>query len=149
MAKARVDAIARDVPHDTVPLVPRKQGQKQGQRQGELLLDWRKRISDHIAYALLVYTGLQIFVTIAALHGTGHGTGGSMLPSLALVLLVAGIIPACRQMERRWTRLSDLEAGDPALAGAFYRDRAIVWGGAIGLPFIVTGGFRLMALLLG
>jgi hypothetical protein len=141
MAKARFDAIARDVPHNSVPLVPLKPGIK----RGELLLDWRKRISDHIAYALLVYTGLQIFVTIAALHGTG----GSMLPSLALVLLVGGIIPACRQMERRWTRLSDLEAGDPALAGAFSRDRAIVWGGAIGLPFIVTGGFRLMSVLLG
>jgi hypothetical protein len=28
-------------------------------------LDWRKRMSDNIAYALLVYTGLQIFVTMA------------------------------------------------------------------------------------
>ena len=141
MAKARFDAIARVVPRKSRPPAPRRQGRE----QGALLLDWRKRISDHIAYALLVYTGLQIFVTIAALHGEG----GSMLPSLALVLLVAAIIPACRMMERRWTRLSDVEAADPALAGAFYRDRAIVWGGALGLPFIVTGSFRLLALLLG
>jgi hypothetical protein len=100
------------------------------------MLDWRKRISDHIAYALLVYTGLQIFVTIAALR---EGSA-SVLPGLALVVLVAGIIPACRQMERRWTRLSDAEAVDPARAPAFYRDRALR-GGAIGLPFIVTGAF--------
>jgi hypothetical protein len=53
------------------------------------MLDWRKRISDHIAYALLVYTGLQIFVTIAALR---EGSA-SVLPGLALVVLVAGIIP--------------------------------------------------------
>ncbi len=31
-------------------------------------LDWRKKMSDTIAYALLVYTGLQIFVTMQALH---------------------------------------------------------------------------------
>jgi hypothetical protein len=136
MAKARIDAIARVAPQKLRPPAHLK--------QGDAVLDWRKRISDHIAYALLVYTGLQIFVTIAALHGTG----GSLLPSLALVLLVGGIIPACRQMERRWTRLSDAEATDPARAPVFYRDRAMVWGAAIGLPFIVTGGFRLMVLLL-
>ena len=27
-------------------------------------IDWRKRMSDTIAYALLVYTALQIFVTM-------------------------------------------------------------------------------------
>ena len=137
MAKARVEAIARIAPRKARP-IPRT-------RRGEAMLDWRKRISDHIAYALLVYTGLQILVTIAALR---EGSA-SVLPGLALVVLVAGIIPACRQMERRWTRLSDAEAGDPARAPAFYRDRALVWGAAIGLPFIVTGGFRLLAMMVG
>ena len=32
-------------------------------------IDWRKRMSDNIAYALLVYTALQIFMTMGALHG--------------------------------------------------------------------------------
>jgi hypothetical protein len=58
-------------------------------------LDWRKRMSDNIAYALLVYTVLQIFVTMGALHGKG----GSMLPYFALIMLVAAIIPACRRFE--------------------------------------------------
>lgn len=66
-------------------------------------LDWRRRMSDHIAYALLVNTALQIFVTMGALKSKG----GSLLPYFALVILVAAIIPACRRFEHRWNRLSD------------------------------------------
>jgi choline dehydrogenase len=35
-----------------------------------------------------------------------------MLPYLALVILIIGIIPACRRFERRWNRLSDEQAAD-------------------------------------
>lgn len=107
------------------------------------VLDWRKRMSDNIAYALLAYTGLQIFVTMHALKNTQ----GSILPYLALIILVVAIIPACRRFERRWNRLSDAEAAMPELAGYFRRDRAALWLLAIGLPFLVTGGFRLLGLL--
>ena len=61
--------------------------------------DWRKAMSDHVAYGLLVYTALQIFVTVKAL---AEGTS-SLLPYLALVVLVAGIIPVCRWFEKRWS----------------------------------------------
>lgn len=104
-------------------------------------LDWRKRMSDHIAYALLAYTGLQIFVTMGALNAKS----GSLLPYFALVVLVAAIIPACRRFERRWNRLSDAQAVDPALAPYYRRDRNWVWALAIGLPFVVTGMFKLLA----
>jgi hypothetical protein len=50
-------------------------------------IDWRKRMSDNIAYALLVYTALQIFVTMSALKSEG----GSLLPYLALIILVAAL----------------------------------------------------------
>src|SRR5690606_39421791 len=79
--------------------------------QTQKVVDWRKKISDHVAYGLLAYTGLQIFVTMSALKGET----GSILPYFSLVLLVAAIIPACRAIERRWTRLDDIEALDPAL----------------------------------
>ena len=105
-------------------------------------LDWRKRMSDHIAYALLAYTGLQIFVTMGALNAKS----GSMLPYFALIVLVAAIIPACRRFERRWNRLSDAQAVDPALAPYYRRDRNWVWVLAIGLPFVVTGVFKLLAI---
>ncbi|MBS0481687.1 MAG: hypothetical protein JSR96_05935 [Proteobacteria bacterium] len=108
-------------------------------------LDWRKRMSDNIAYALLVYTGLQIFVTMGALHSKG----GSLLPYFALILLVAAIIPACRRFERRWARLDDAQAADPAYRGHFRRDQMWLWLIAIGLPFAVTGLFKGLALAFG
>lgn len=107
-------------------------------------LDWRRAMSDNIAYALLVYTGLQIFVTV---HALKEGSA-SMLPYLALIVLVAAIIPACRAFERRWVALDDAEAADPALKPAFRRDQLALWALAIGLPFILTGFFKLLATIL-
>lgn len=111
-------------------------GDTQAERaQPKHMLDWRKRMSDHVAYALLVYTGLQIFVTLQSIKGDGH----SMLPYFALIILVAAIIPACRLFERRWDGIGDEAAADPDLAGRFRRDIAFLWAGAIGLPFLLTG----------
>lgn len=109
-------------------------------RQGAV--DWRRKMSDHIAYALLVYTALQIFVTVGALKSTG----GSLLPYLALIILVIAIIPACRRFERRWNRLNDDQAHDAALAPYYRRDRLMLWLLAIGLPFALTGMFKGLAL---
>lgn len=108
-------------------------------------LDWRRRMSDHIAYALLVYTALQIFVTMGALKAEG----GSLLPYMTLVVLVGAIIPSCRRFERRWNRLSDAQAASPEFASYYRRDLAWLWALAIGLPFVVTGLFRGLAYLFG
>ena len=109
------------------------------------VLDYRKRMSDNIAYALLVYTGLQIFVTMGSLAGKG----GSLLPYFALVILVAAIIPACRNFEKRWNRLSDAQAADPQFRPWFRRDLMGLWALAIGLPFVVTGLFKGLAFAFG
>ena len=100
-------------------------------------LDWRKKMSDNVAYALLVYTGLQIFVTMGALK---NGSG-SVLPYLALIVLVAAIIPGCRLFEKRWDSLSDGQAANPELRGRFRRDLAVLWLCAIGLPLALTALF--------
>lgn len=105
--------------------------------------DWRKAMSDHVAYSLLIYTGLQIFVTVHALKSGSY----TALPYFALIVLVAGIIPACRWFERRWVDLDDEQASDPSYAPAFRRDLAALWGLAIGLPFILTGLFKGIAVL--
>lgn len=105
--------------------------------------DWRKGMSDNVAYALLVYTALQIFVTVHAIKQVGS----SILPYLALVVLVVGIIPACRRFEKRWRDLSDEEAADPALEGAYRRDQVLLWVLAIGLPFALTALFMGLAAL--
>ena len=102
-------------------------------------LDWRKRMSDHVAFALLIYTGLQIFVTMTALKG-GHG--GSIMPYFALIFLVAAIIPGARWFEARWSGLSDAAASNPEFADAFKRDRLAVWLCAIGLPFGLTAAYK-------
>ena len=46
------------------------------QKRSGRKLDWRRRMSDNVAYALLVYTGLQIWVTM----GTLKNGSGSILP---------------------------------------------------------------------
>lgn len=122
MGKAIDDAAAADA-HET------------GHRR-----DLRKAMSDNVAYALIVYTALQIFMTV---HAMKQGVS-SILPYLALVVLVAGIIPACRWFEKRWVNLSDAEAADPALMGAFRRDQIMLWALAIGLPVGLTLIFKLL-----
>ncbi|WP_296722577.1 hypothetical protein [Erythrobacter sp.] len=113
--------------------------QRQGMASaGTRARDWRKAMSDHVAYGLLVYTGLQIFVTVKALS---EGTS-SLLPYLALIVLVAGIIPALRWFEGRWIGLNDDEAADEAYAAAFRRDVAGLWTLAIGLPFALALAFK-------
>jgi hypothetical protein len=98
-------------------------------------IDWKRRMSDHVAYALLVYTGLQIFVTMNALKGE-HG---SILPYFGLVLLVVAIIPGCRMFEQRWERLGHADASHADLRQLFIRDAVVLWLAAISLPLIVTG----------
>ncbi|MCX7676794.1 MAG: hypothetical protein N2Z59_05390 [Alteraurantiacibacter sp.] len=102
-------------------------------------------MSDNVAYALLVYTGLQIGVTMTMIDGAG----GTILPYFALVLLVFAIIPAARLFEARWSEMSDTDAADPAYAKAFLRDRLALWLSAIGLPFALALLFRGVGLLLG
>lgn len=102
--------------------------------------DWRKAMSDHVAYALLVYTGITIFGTVKALEA---GTS-SILPYAALIVLVAGIIPACRWFEKRWSGLSEFEAHSDSAPDGFRRDTVALWLLAIGLPIALTALFKLI-----
>ena len=106
-------------------------------------LDWRQRMSDNVAYALVIYTTLHIFATVGAMKETGMKS----MALLALVVLVAGIIPACRAFERRWRDLPDSVAADPAMKPAFRRDQVALWLLAIGLPFVFTAAFKAIASL--
>ena len=101
-------------------------------------IDWRRSISDHVAYALLVYTTLQLFFTV---HALNEGASG-LTPYLALIVLVAGIIPVWRWFEARWSDLDDAEAANPAHAITFRRDVMAIWALAIGLPFGLTLLFK-------
>lgn len=107
-------------------------------------VDWRHKVSDHVAYGLLVYTGLHIFVTMTQLKNGG----GSILPYFALVVLVVAIIPACRLIERRWEQLASSGVEDEDLAPLFRKEMGLLWLCAIGLPIGLTFLFKgMMALL--
>jgi len=106
-------------------------------------VDWRKKMSDNVAYGLLVYTGLQIFVTMHEIQGTS----ASILPLFVLVVLVAAIIPLFRGFERKWEHLTDEQAHNLAFKAAFRRDQVRVWLLAAVLPFAITGLFKLLSIL--
>jgi hypothetical protein len=108
-----------------------------------VMIDWRKKMSNNVAYGLLVYTALQIFVTMHEIQGRN----ASILPVFVLVVLVAAIIPMFRHFERRWEHLTDAQAHDPAFQRAFRRDQVKVWILAAVLPFLITGGFKALSLL--
>ena len=110
-------------------------------RTGERAVDWRKAMSDNVAIALIVYTALNIFLTVGAIKETGLKS----LAMVCLVLLVAGIIPACRKFEKRWRDISEEAAHDRTLAGAYRRDQALLWLLALGLPFALTVLFKAIA----
>ena len=102
--------------------------------------DLRKAMSDHVATALLVYTGLQIFATV---HAMREGMA-NIAPYVILVILVAGIIPFCHKYERRWTALSDAQAADPEMRSAFKRDVIVLWALTLVVPIGLTAFFKLV-----
>ncbi|MEP7348800.1 MAG: hypothetical protein ABI668_02475 [Sphingorhabdus sp.] len=99
-----------------------------------------KRISDHVAVALVVYTLALIFVTSPAMESEGT----SIFPYFMLVVFVAMVIPACRSMEHRWKALEASELGDGGLHTRFLIDRVKLWIAAIAIPLILAGLFNAM-----
>ena len=97
-----------------------------------------KRMSTHIAYALVVYTLLLIFIVSPELETKGM----AIWPYFALVALVAAVIPVCRNGERRWQAL-DAGSGDE-LEGRLKLDEVKLWIGAFGIPIVLMLLFKLI-----
>lgn len=95
---------------------------------------YAKRISDHVAIALVIYTLALIFVTSPAMHSEGT----SILPYFMLVVFVAMVIPSCRNMERRWQTLETSEMGASDLESRFTADRIKLWVAALGIPVVLA-----------
>jgi hypothetical protein len=95
---------------------------------------YAKRISDHVAIGLVVYTLMLIFVT----SPTMESKGTSILPYFMLVIFVGMVIPACRNMERRWKALEASDLGDDGLQTRFAIDRVKLWLTAISIPIILA-----------
>jgi hypothetical protein len=91
-----------------------------------------KRMSTHIAYALVVYTLLLIFEVSPQMVSKDM----SILPYFVLVALVAAVIVPCRNFERRWQHI-DAAGDSESHNGQFTREMIGLWLCAIGLPTLL------------
>ncbi|GHC85686.1 hypothetical protein [Novosphingobium pokkalii] len=104
-----------------------------------------KQISNAVAFGLMVYTALQIFLTMRALEELDN----TLLPIMALVVLVGAIIPLYRRLEKRWDATAAILADDPpALSAALTRTRLTIWAISIGLPLLVTVAIKGLVVLI-
>ena len=87
-----------------------------------------KRMSTHIAYALVVFTLLLIFEVSPQMESKGM----SILPYFLLVGFVGLAILPCRKLERRWQAID--RSGNTDVGGAFKREAILLWIAAIGIP---------------
>lgn len=93
---------------------------------------YSKRMSDHVAFALVAYTLALIFLVTPRMESDGT----SIFPYFLLVILVAAVISPCRNLERRWQALQATDNGDGSLDGRYKADRAKLWLAAIALPVV-------------
>jgi cell division protein FtsW (lipid II flippase) len=102
--------------------------------RGRAHKSYAKRISDHVAIALVAYTLALIFITSPAMQSEGT----SILPYFMLVVFVGLVIPSCHNMEKRWQKLENDGSNDAGLQTRFTADRIKLWAGALGIPVILA-----------
>lgn len=95
---------------------------------------YSKRMSDHVAFALVVYTLMLIFLVTPTIESTGT----SIFPYFILVLLVGAVIPACIRLERRWQVLDTGAHMDGDLQSRYVADRIKLWVAAIAIPGVLA-----------
>lgn len=78
-----------------------------------------KRISSHLAAALVVFCLLQIVIVAR--------TGGSLLLHLGVIVAIGIFAVAARRLERRWEMLDHSGLSSQGLALRFRRDLLQLW----------------------
>lgn len=91
---------------------------------------WYQRMSNNLAAALVTFAGLQIFV-ISAIVATGATT---LLYHIGIAILIVAVIPAARNLERRWEVLSQSDLPANGLAVRFRMDQLKLWAATLLLP---------------
>lgn len=84
---------------------------------------YARRMSTHLAAALVFFTLLQIFVIV--------GMGGSLVLHLGIMVAIAGYALVARRLERRWQFLDGSGLSDHGLATRFRRDLLQLWAGSL------------------
>lgn len=80
---------------------------------------YAKRISSHLAAALVTFCLLQIFIVARM--------GGSLVLHLGIIVAIGGFAVAARGLERRWTMLERSDLSATGLALRFRRDLFQLW----------------------
>lgn len=106
---------------------------------------WHRRMSNNLAGALVLFTGIQICV-ISGVVATGATT---LLYHLGIAVLIAAIVPAARNMERRWEMLTQSDLFGQGLAARFRVDQLKLWGTALFLPLAWIPIGALLGLIIG
>jgi hypothetical protein len=102
---------------------------------------WDKKMSNNCAAALLVYTMMQIFFVLGFIETRGI----SIAPYFGLVVLVAVIIPFCRNFEKRWSEMGNSGLSEQSLAAKFRADQVVLWILALGLPLLFAALIKIFA----
>lgn len=90
--------------------------------------NFAKRMSSHLASALICFCLLQIFIVAKM--------GGSLILHLGIIFAIGGFAIAARALERRWQMLDRSGLSDPGLVLRFRRDLIQLWMVAIGGGFM-------------
>lgn len=93
-----------------------------------------RRMSTHLATALVVFCLLQIFIVAKM--------GGSLLLHLGIIVAIGGFAVAARGLERRWEMLDQSGLPHHGLALRFRRDLIQLWsatiiGGLLWIPVAI------------
>ncbi|KKW94170.1 hypothetical protein YP76_03950 [Sphingobium chungbukense] len=84
---------------------------------------YARRMSSHLAAALVVFCLLQIFIVAKM--------GGSLLLHLGIIIAIGGFAIAARGLERRWEMLDQSGLSAHGLAVRFRRDLLQLWSASI------------------
>lgn len=85
--------------------------------------NYAKRVSSHLAAALVIFALLQIFIIAK--------TGGSLILHLGIIVAIGGFGMAARALEHRWAMLERGGLPTAGLALRFRRDLIQLWGVSI------------------
>lgn len=109
--------------------------------RGKQAKPYAKRISDHIAYALIVYTLMLIFLVAGAIKTSSM----SVFPYILLMLFIAVVIPMARKLEKKWEMLDGSELSDSSLIKRFAIDRTKLWIGTVALPLFLMAACSIIS----
>lgn len=84
---------------------------------------YAKRISTHLAAALVTFCLLQIFIVAKM--------GGSLVLHLGIIVAIGGFAMAARGLERRWHMLEQSDLPRGGLALRYRRDLLQLWGASL------------------